>query len=128
MPLHWGEYLLTQRVDFTLPEHLVLSADFVREKLSANEKPAPYKEIAHNKWVSRPRLLGAAVPVCLCEPESGCRDGCINRMMQYICDPKFCPCKEQCTNGRLGLRPIPKAEVVKVRPLSQARCPVLTFF
>ena len=118
MPMHWGEVLLTRKADFLLPEYLLKESETIVAKMEAKAKPEPYKEIKRNMWVSRPRLTGA-VAICMCSPDSGCGDGCINRLMQYICDPKFCPCGTACTNQRLGLRAIPECDVVKVSASSQ---------
>ncbi|CAD6903825.1 unnamed protein product [Tilletia controversa] len=41
----------------------------------------------------------------------GCGEDCINRQLQYVCDPRKCPCGEECSNLSLGKRPFPKLEV-----------------
>ncbi|KDN41066.1 SET domain-containing protein, partial [Tilletiaria anomala UBC 951] len=111
-PIHWGEHLLQRRADFLLPEYFLEEEEAVRARLDAKAKPEPYREIPRNQYTSR-RKLQANAAVCQCKPDSRCRDECMNRLMQYICDPKTCPCGENCTNQRLGVRVPPKCEVVK---------------
>jgi hypothetical protein len=41
-----------------------------------------------------------SVDVCTCNPNSGCGEGCVNRLMFIECFPDRCPCKSGCTNRR----------------------------
>ncbi|GAA6063113.1 hypothetical protein JCM10212_002635 [Sporobolomyces blumeae] len=72
-------------------------------------KPPPYRHLSKNCYVDRKPDKAPIAAVCMCAPPkhksaSGCLDGCINRMMQYCCDPKLCPCGEQCSNLPLNKR------------------------
>ncbi|KAK0546768.1 hypothetical protein OC846_005127 [Tilletia horrida] len=139
LPDHYGFFLLVQDRDFRLTYNILQEADEMRARADAKKKPRPYQQITTNRYVTRPKLAGE-VPVCQCipPPESeapettasnsggadrdsndevvqivrrGCGDDCINRQLQYVCDPRKCPCGEQCSNLSLGKRPFPKLEV-----------------
>lgn len=77
------------------------------------KRPPKYRHISRNVWLC-PRI-SESVPVCECDkPGQGdrwCGDACINRRLDYICDPRECPNGSRCTNLPLGLRPHPKCEV-----------------
>lgn len=114
-PLHFGVNLLTDEQSFKLPEHYFDVAEDARAKLEAKKfkKPPSYTFIRTNQYTSRPKLPGE-VPVCFCDPDDNCGDNCMNRLMQFICNPKHCPCGEKCTNGSLGKRPTAKLDVQHV--------------
>lgn len=112
-PMHFGQTLLSQQRDFRLPFPLLVQVDEVRAKLDAKRKPPPYKQIRTNKYFHRPKLAGE-VPVCHCDPDSDCGDNCMNRILQFVCDPRACPCGERCTNTSLGRRPSRKIDVAYV--------------
>ncbi|KAL6634553.1 hypothetical protein ACP70R_027224 [Stipagrostis hirtigluma subsp. patula] len=46
--------------------------------------------------------------VCNCKPPQdgrmGCRDGCLNRMLNIECVKRTCPCEEQCSNQQFQRR------------------------
>ncbi|KAF6998202.1 hypothetical protein CFC21_014340 [Triticum aestivum] len=46
--------------------------------------------------------------VCNCKPPQdgrmGCRDGCLNRMLNIECAKRTCPCEEQCSNQQFQRR------------------------
>ncbi|XP_062219305.1 uncharacterized protein LOC133919077 [Phragmites australis] len=46
--------------------------------------------------------------VCNCKPPQdgrmGCRDGCLNRMLNIECVKRTCPCEEQCSNQKFQRR------------------------
>ncbi|GAA5911837.1 uncharacterized protein JCM6883_001285 [Sporobolomyces salmoneus] len=79
------------------------------EKRELSRKPAHYRHIQTNFYVDRkPDKIDVAA-VCACVPPKdkdakGCLADCINRMMQYCCDPKICPCGPQCSNLPLNKR------------------------
>ncbi|GAA6043428.1 hypothetical protein JCM8097_002851 [Rhodosporidiobolus ruineniae] len=78
-------------------------------KRENSKKPEPYKYIKANAYVDRKPDRAEVPAICACTPpsrpsEMGCREGCINRLMQYCCDPKLCPCGEQCSNVPLNRR------------------------
>uniref|UniRef100_V5F133 Histone-lysine N-methyltransferase n=2 Tax=Kalmanozyma brasiliensis (strain GHG001) TaxID=1365824 RepID=V5F133_KALBG len=103
-PIHFGAKLLTEEREFCLPYPIHQSKDQLRDKVNAKRKPPRYHLISKNKYFSRPKLQGE-VPLCSCKPGSGCGADCINRMLQFICDPKTCPSASNCTNISLGRRP-----------------------
>ncbi|GAA5846804.1 hypothetical protein JCM5353_005909 [Sporobolomyces roseus] len=83
--------------------------DDVREKREKSRKPAHYRPIQTNYYVDRKPDRVDVAAVCMCKrpsnkDELGCLEECINRMMQYCCDPKLCPCGEQCSNIPLNKR------------------------
>ncbi|GAA5948495.1 hypothetical protein JCM3765_004902 [Sporobolomyces pararoseus] len=79
------------------------------EKRESSRKPAHYRHLQTNFYVDRkPDRIDVAA-VCMCQPpedkaQLGCLETCINRMMQYCCDPKICPCGAQCSNVPLNKR------------------------
>ncbi|GAA5853043.1 hypothetical protein JCM3766R1_000851 [Sporobolomyces carnicolor] len=80
------------------------------ERRESSRKPAHYRHIQTNYYVDRKRDKVDVAAVCACKPprdrdEPGCLADCINRMMQYCCDPKLCPCGAQCSNLPLNKRP-----------------------
>lgn len=102
-PIHFGAQLLIEERDFCLPYPIHQTMDQLREKVHAKRKPPRYQQISKNKYYSRPKLQGE-VPLCNCKPGSGCGSDCINRMLQFICDPRTCPNGNSCTNISLGRR------------------------
>lgn len=102
-PIHFGAKLLVEERDFCLPYPIYQTMDQLREKVHAKRKPPRYQQISKNKYYSRPKLQGE-VPLCNCQPGSGCGSDCINRMLQFICDPRTCPNGNSCTNVSLGRR------------------------
>ncbi|SNX81720.1 uncharacterized protein MEPE_00425 [Melanopsichium pennsylvanicum] len=109
-PVHFGAKLLTEERDFCLPYPIHQKMDQLRDRVNAKRKPPRYQQISKNKYYSRPKLQGE-VQTCSCKAGSGCGDGCINRMLMYICDPRTCPSASNCTNVSLGQRPAIKTAV-----------------
>ncbi|GAC95486.1 histone-lysine N-methyltransferase [Pseudozyma hubeiensis SY62] len=109
-PVHFGAKLLSEERDFCLPYPIHQSMDTLRDRVNAKRKPPRYQQISKNKYYSRAKLQGE-VPLCNCEPGSGCGNDCINRMLQFICDPRTCPSGANCTNISLGRRPNVKTTV-----------------
>ena len=72
--------------------------------------------IPKNVYTSRPRRRVRAddVMVCDCSLSEGCSENCINRMMFVECDPKYCPCGDECKNCRFQKREY--AEVTLMEP------------
>lgn len=109
-PVHFGETLLVQQRDFRLPFPLLEQEGGIRDKMNSRRKPPPYGQISTNRFVSRKKIK-AEEPICQCDPSSDCGEDCMNRILQYVCDPKSCPCGERCTNGTLGKRKGHKTDV-----------------
>ncbi|GAA5913841.1 hypothetical protein JCM8208_004767 [Rhodotorula glutinis] len=84
------------------------AADIAKRELS--KKPEPYRHIGQNFYVDRKPDKAELPAICMCKlPERstdmGCGQGCINRLMQYCCDPKKCPCgPDRCANLPLNKR------------------------
>ncbi|GAA5993290.1 hypothetical protein JCM10908_001415 [Rhodotorula pacifica] len=82
--------------------------DVLRREQS--RKPPAYRYLGKNVYMGRGPDKAAIPAICMCRPparknEMGCGSGCINRMMQYCCEPKLCPCgPEQCGNPPLSKR------------------------
>ncbi|GAA5901954.1 hypothetical protein JCM6882_000150 [Rhodosporidiobolus microsporus] len=81
--------------------------DIAKRELS--KKPEPYKYIKTNMYVDRKPDRAHVPAICMCTPparsnENGCGADCINRLMQYCCDPKLCPCGDRCSNVPLNRR------------------------
>ncbi|CEO95530.1 unnamed protein product (mitochondrion) [Plasmodiophora brassicae] len=52
-------------------------------------------------------------PQCTCNPGDSCADdSCINRVMQFECDPRCCPCGNACQNQRFRKRQYPKIQLI----------------
>lgn len=66
-------------------------------------------------YPERGRVMATVHAVCRCDPESGCGDNCINRIMSYLCG-RDCPCGENCTNKSLVKRKTPSVKLTYVRP------------
>ncbi|PWN50139.1 SET domain-containing protein, partial [Violaceomyces palustris] len=109
-PMHHGQTLLTESRDFKLPFAIYQEAEEIRAKVDAKRKPPAYSHIRVNQYYSRPKLHGE-VPICQCSPGQTCADDCMNRIIQYICNPRTCPCGDKCTNISLGKRPGIKTDV-----------------
>ncbi|GAA5883165.1 hypothetical protein JCM3774_006862 [Rhodotorula dairenensis] len=113
------------------PVHIAAGQDDVRQRRSGkggdktteediikreqSKKPPPYRYISKNVYFGRGPDKAAIPAVCMCRPptratEMGCGRDCINRMMQYCCEPKLCPCGPD----RCGNLPLSKREGVPV--------------
>lgn len=109
-PVHFGRDLLTGTREFSLPPPLLEQSSALRARLDAKRKPPPYRQIDRNRYTSRPKLNGE-LPLCQCDPSSNCGDDCLNRILQFVCNAKVCPCGERCTNVSLGKRPRARCDV-----------------
>ncbi|KAL9982434.1 hypothetical protein ACROYT_G004474 [Oculina patagonica] len=75
-----------------------------------SKKPAPYKHIKVNKCTTAVRMLidPSELPMCDCSSDSenpcGPEANCLNRMLQFECNPTRCPSKENCQNQRFQKR------------------------
>lgn len=61
-------------------------------------------------FVERTRRIAEHRAICHCDPESGCGDNCINRMLQQFCG-KDCATGAACTNQSLVRRQTPPTRV-----------------
>lgn len=109
-PVYYGQHLLTGQREFSLPSTLLEESADLRARVEAKRKPPPYRFIDRNRYVTRPKLNGE-LPLCQCNPASNCGEDCMNRILQFICSPKICPCGDRCTNIDLGKRPHAKCDV-----------------
>ncbi|GAA5820671.1 hypothetical protein JCM3770_004960 [Rhodotorula araucariae] len=79
-------------------------------KRENSKKPEPYRYISKNVYFARGPDKADLPAICMCkrptrQGEMGCREDCINRLMQYCCDPKKCPCgPDRCSNLPLNKR------------------------
>lgn len=105
LPMFAGERLLKQGRDFKLP------FDIFSPLPAGQPKPDEWKKVNKNVFV------GDAAPAwrvskfeehssCICKPETGCDQDCMNRYMYYECDERNCNLTpEQCGNRAFdGLR------------------------
>ncbi|KAI8351545.1 hypothetical protein BD560DRAFT_409274 [Blakeslea trispora] len=106
LPIHQGAFLLSKRTDFELPADILQERELGLIKGLKSDRQPSFTRIRSNIFVERKPLTTSADPVvCHCqrpsnESQSGCGEDCINRMLFYECDPRFCPCGEQCSNQR----------------------------
>lgn len=96
-PMFYMEKLFELERDFRLPFDIL--------------KPLP-KEQAPKDWhrLNKNRFIGDAaatwkrvytklpLSTCICTPETGCDDDCLNRMMQYECNDSNCTVGDRCGN------------------------------
>lgn len=105
LPMHQGEFLISKEKEFELPPYIHQEVELgLIKAISATRVPF-FVRIRSNIFVERKPQTGLKDPlICLCKrPPSnqpGCGDDCINRMMFYECDPRNCPCGDQCSNQR----------------------------
>jgi hypothetical protein len=104
LPIHQGEFLISKEKEFELPPYIHQERELgVVQAVSSTRVPF-FVRIRSNLYVERKPQSSREALVCLCRPpppeQPGCGDDCINRMMFYECDPKHCPCGEQCSNQR----------------------------
>lgn len=65
------------------------------------EAPPPFDYLDANVYVNRKKKKAGSGMECMCIPKPGqpcCGEDCLNRMMMMECNPKSCPCPEQCAN------------------------------
>jgi histone-lysine N-methyltransferase ASH1L len=98
MPLWAGQRLLHNGRDFKLP------FDVCSPLPNGQPKPDEWKKSTRNRFVDdaaklwkTPKSLDDSK--CICSPEEGCGEDCLNRTMFYECDGKNCNAgKEFCKN------------------------------
>ncbi|KAG2193674.1 hypothetical protein INT47_002316 [Mucor saturninus] len=106
LPIHQGEFIMSKVQDFELPVDILEERDLGLIKgLMADREPF-FTRIRSNIFVERkPQHKANEQAVCHCVPpteegQMGCGEDCINRMLFYECEPKYCPCASQCSNQR----------------------------
>lgn len=85
-----------QSIDFHLPYDI-----FAPQK--HQDEPKEWRKLSANRFVGDARDFWRqdklAHSACLCKPEDGCGDGCLNRTMLYECDANNCALTfQECTN------------------------------
>ncbi|KAI8054958.1 uncharacterized protein B0P05DRAFT_560897 [Gilbertella persicaria] len=103
LPIHQGEFILSKLVHFELPADILQERELGLIKGLQQRMPS-FTRIRSNIFVERKPQTSVEPVVCHCvkpaNDQPGCGDDCINRMLFYECDPKTCPCGDQCTNQR----------------------------
>lgn len=104
LPMHLGEFLISKEKEFELPPDIHQERELGLIKgLMADREPF-FTRIRSNIFVERKPNAAQDEVICHCvRPplgEIGCGDDCINRMLFYECEPKYCPCGDQCSNRR----------------------------
>ncbi|KAM4662430.1 LOW QUALITY PROTEIN: histone-lysine N-methyltransferase ASH1L [Discoglossus pictus] len=103
-PIHIGKYLRQKRNDFQLPYDILWQ--WKHNQLYKKPDVPLYKKIRSNVYVDVKPLSGYEATTCNCkspenEPDIGCVEDCLNRMIFAECSPNTCPCGEQCSNQRI---------------------------
>ncbi|CAN6273036.1 unnamed protein product [Urochloa humidicola] len=84
-------------------------ADDSRSNSKACKAPS-WTPIRSNLFMHRQRRTQSIDEsmVCICKPPQegrlGCRDGCLNRILNIECVKRTCPCGEQCSNQKFQRR------------------------
>ncbi|KAK1601876.1 hypothetical protein QYE76_016459 [Lolium multiflorum] len=84
-------------------------ADNDRSNSKASRAPS-WTHVRTNSFLHRNRRNQSIDEsmVCNCKPHQdgrmGCRDGCLNRMLNIECEKRTCPCGEQCSNQQFQRR------------------------
>ncbi|KAI1621192.1 histone-lysine N-methyltransferase ASH1L [Exophiala viscosa] len=98
LPMYAGERLLKQGRDFKLP------FDIFSPLPSGQPKPDEWKKVNKNVFVGDAAQFWRVSKFeehssCMCKPENGCDQDCMNRYMFYECDERNCNLTpEQCGN------------------------------
>lgn len=98
LPMYAGERLLKQGRDFKLP------FDIFSPLPPGQPKPDEWKKVNKNVFVGDAAQSWRVSKYeehssCLCTPETGCDQDCMNRYMFYECDERNCNLKpEECGN------------------------------
>lgn len=70
-----------------------------------------YTEITSNLYATPVKAIQSHEErVCQCEKKDGCKDMCINRLVNIECSPGSCPCKDMCKNRMIQQQKIPQLE------------------
>ncbi|KAI9485998.1 MAG: hypothetical protein EXX96DRAFT_27658 [Benjaminiella poitrasii] len=106
LPMHQGEFIISKQIDFKLPADILQEQKLGMIKGITDNRPPFFTRIRSNIFVERkPQTGHYEAAICQCVPPSspdqvGCGEDCINRMLFYECEPKYCPCGERCSNQR----------------------------
>ncbi|OAP56129.1 hypothetical protein AYL99_09308 [Fonsecaea erecta] len=97
LPMFAGERLLDHGRDFKLP------FDIFSPVPAGQPKPDEWRKVNKNVFVGDAaqawRVSKYEDSACLCTPETGCDQNCMNRYMYYECDRQNCNLKaEECGN------------------------------
>ncbi|KAI9244166.1 hypothetical protein BY458DRAFT_485574 [Sporodiniella umbellata] len=104
LPIHQGQALLDK--EFELPPFIWQEKELDLIKCLKDKKPV-FTKIRANLFIERkPKLIADERNICHCIPpqgeqELGCGEDCINRLLFYECDAKYCPCGAKCSNQRI---------------------------
>lgn len=103
LPMYAGERLLNQGREFKLP------FDVFSPLPAGQPKPDEWKKVNKNVFVGDAAQAWRVskyeeTSLCLCTPETGCDQNCMNRYMYYECDSRNCSLtEEQCGNRNFEL-------------------------
>lgn len=103
LPMYAGERLLNQGRDFKLP------FDVFSPLPAGQPKPDEWKKVNKNVFVGDAaqawrKSKYEETSLCICTPETGCDQNCMNRYMYYECDSRNCGLtEEQCGNRNFEL-------------------------
>lgn len=103
LPMYAGERLLNQGRDFKLP------FDIFSPLPAGQPKPDEWKKVNKNVFVGDAAQAWRVskyeeTSLCVCTPETGCDQNCMNRYMYYECDSRNCSLtEEQCGNRNFEL-------------------------
>jgi hypothetical protein len=122
MPYDYGESLFfEQEHEFVLPYDIQWAAE--NRSLDSHKRPDAYSKIRQSKFCldsanvdafpERTKVSSGITAICRCTAETGCGDGCDNRIMHYTCG-KDCPAGEACNNKSLWKRKQPSLKVAYV--------------
>lgn len=103
-----------------------MQADLIEEEIAGpddGEQPAHWQKITENIYLNerKSNKNGKHDQMqCDCEmeyedgePQDGCGEDCINRLLMIECSPKLCPCGEFCHNQRFQRRQYAGVEIFK---------------
>ncbi|KAL7424382.1 hypothetical protein Q5752_000064 [Cryptotrichosporon argae] len=95
--------------EFQLPYNIMWESE--RGVLDGKKRPPLFQKLRSNAFPERAKTVADAPAVCKCDPEVGCGDNCINKLMSYLCG-KECLCGDLCDNRSLTKR---KPKLAKVK-------------
>jgi len=100
-PPYCEKYFRQTVIDFQLPFDIWWAHE--NSKLPGrNVVPSwNYKKIRTNVYAEvRPNMC-MDHQSCCCNPNSGCTDDCLNRLVYTECSPEACPCADKCQNQKI---------------------------
>lgn len=72
------------------------------------EKPPSYVQLKRNRFSGKRKLTSLEEPsVCLCTTNTGCREHCLNRLLNIECTKGHCPAGDACENQTIQTRRSP---------------------